>query len=155
MVWKRLAVIVAAVGMMVGLNVPSANAAPARSMFEGMPSTWKCLDFRADPGFGVYVTGCNWGGYQTWYWDDGLDYTALRQKATGLCLTARSGLIAMKPCLADDRAAYWSVQVDAEGALIKNSVTHTCVARNTSDRVQLSTCTGGPSQRWGVWSVPS
>lgn len=149
--WKKLAVLVAAAGMMTGLNAPPASAAAARSAFEAMPSTSKCLDYRAD--FGPYVTGCNWGGYQTWYWDDGISYTALRQKATGLCLTARNGLIAMKPCLADDSAAYWSVDVDLEGALIKNSVTHTCLARNTNDRVQLSTCTGGPSQRWGVWSV--
>lgn len=142
-----MAVIVAAVGMTIGLNVPSASAEATRTAFEGMPYTNKCLDYRAD--FGPYVTDCNYGGYQTWYWDYSITYTALRQKATGLCLTARSGLIAMKPCLADDEAAYWSVQGDSLlGYLIKNSVTRTCVARNTSDRVHLSTCTGGPSQRW-------
>lgn len=151
MAWKKLAVIVAAAGMMMGLNAPPASAAAARSAFEGMPNTYKCLDYRADVG--PYVTDCNFGGYQTWYWDDGRNYTALRQKATGLCLTARNGLIAMKPCLADDAAAYWSVQVGAEGALIKNSATQTCLARNTLDRVQLSTCTGGTSQRWAVWAV--
>lgn len=149
---KKLAVIGAAAGMMIGLNAPPASAAAARGMFEAMPSTWKCLDYRAD--YGPYVTTCNWGAYQTWYWDDELTYTALRQKATGLCLTARNGLIAMKPCLADDLAAYWSVDYDVDlGALVKNSVTKTCLARNTADRVQLSTCTGGPSQRWAPWTV--
>lgn len=150
MAWKRLAVIVAAAAMMTGLNVPSATAAAARSAFEGVPRTNKCLDYRSDPGFGVYLTDCNGGGYQTWYWDDALDYTALRQKATGLCLTVRSGLLAMKPCLAGDKAAYWSVQLYAEGAMILNKATETCLARNTLDRVQLSFCTGGTSQRWTV-----
>ncbi|WP_177181523.1 RICIN domain-containing protein [Streptomyces sp. TLI_105] len=152
MVGKRLAVIFAAVGMTIGLNATSASAAAAKSVFEGMPDTGKCLDYRAD--YGPYVTGCNYGDYQTWYWDNSLPKTALRQKATGLCLTARNGLIAMKQCLADDQAAYWSVQKDATvGALIKNSVTNTCLARNANDRVQLSTCTGGPSQRWRDWDI--
>ncbi|SDO90277.1 Ricin-type beta-trefoil lectin domain-containing protein [Streptomyces sp. cf386] len=150
MMWKRLAVTVAAVGMTIGLNVTPASAAASTSAFEGMPDTGNCLDFRAD--FGPYVTDCNYGDYQSWYWDNGIAYTALRQKATGLCLTARNGLIAMKECQAADDAAYWSVQKnDTVGALIKNSVTGTCLARNANDRVQLSTCTGGPSQRWWIW----
>jgi hypothetical protein len=152
MVWQRLAVIAAVAGMAIGLNATSASAAAARSTFEGMPYSGKCLDYRAD--YGPYVFGCNNGDYQTWYWDDSIAYTALRQKATGSCLTARNGLIAMKPCLADDAAAYWSVQKnDTLGALIKNSVTGTCLARNTNDRVQLSTCTGGPSQRWSISAI--
>jgi hypothetical protein len=147
-----MAVIVAAVGITIGPNVPSASAETARTSFEAMPYTNQCLDYRAD--FGPYVTDCNKGAYQTWYWDYSITYTALRQKATGLCLTARNGLIAMKPCLADDEAAYWSVQGDSiSGRLIKNSVTNTCLARNTSDRVRLSTCTGGPSQRWAPWTT--
>ncbi|MFG2721520.1 ricin-type beta-trefoil lectin domain protein [Streptomyces sp. NPDC048416] len=149
MVWKRLALIVAAAGMTAGLSVTPAGAAASTSTFEGMPNTGKCLDYRAD--YGPYVFGCNYGDYQSWYWDNSIAYTALRQRATGLCLTARNGLIAMKQCLADDAAALWSVQKDdTVGALIKNSVTHTCLARNTNDRVQLSTCTGGPSQRWKI-----
>lgn len=152
MLWKKMAVIVATVGIAVGLNVPSASAVAVRTVFEGMPDTDKCLDYRAD--FGPYVTGCNYGGYQTWYWDNATASTALRQKGTGLCLTARNGLIAMKPCLADDAAAYWYVAMEGgSGLMMKNVVTQTCVARNTLDRVQLSTCTGGPSQRWAAWTV--
>ncbi|MGA5194509.1 RICIN domain-containing protein [Streptomyces exfoliatus] len=150
---KKLAVIGAAAGMMIGLNAPPASAAGARGMFEAMPSTWKCLDYRAD--YGPYVTTCNGGSYQTWDWaDDYGVWTSVRQEATGLCLTARNGLIAMKPCLGGDLAAFWSIDNDYYlGALIKNTVTKTCLARNTADRVQLSTCTGGPSQRWKPWTA--
>ncbi|MDQ0605496.1 hypothetical protein QF037_009929 [Streptomyces canus] len=150
MLWKKMAVIAATVGIAIGLNVPSASAVSVRTVFKGMPDTNKCLDYRAD--FGPYVTGCNYGGYQTWYWDTGTAFTALRQKGTGLCLTARNGLIAMKPCSADDTAAYWKMEGDSS-LMIKNVVTLTCVARNTLDRVQLSTCTGGPSQRWAALVV--
>ncbi|GHE99170.1 hypothetical protein GCM10014715_64230 [Streptomyces spiralis] len=73
---------------------------------------------------------------------------------TGLCLTARNGLLAMKPCLADDPAAYWRVTKDNWlVAQIKNSVTGTCLARNKFNRVQLSVCTGGDSQRWSVITI--
>jgi Ricin-type beta-trefoil lectin domain len=153
MVWQRLAVIAAAVGMAIGLNITPANAAAARSAFEGMKDTRKCLDYRAD--YGPYVLGCNWGDYQTWYWDDSNAYTALRNKATGVCLTARNGLLAAKPCLADDAAAYWRVtKNDVSVAQIKNSVTGTCLARNNLDRAQLSDCTGGDSQQWRIWTIP-
>ncbi|WP_030186681.1 RICIN domain-containing protein [Streptomyces sp. NRRL S-813] len=144
--------IVAAVSMAIGLNVPSANAAATRSAFQATPYTAGCLDYNAD--YGPYVIQCNWGDYQTWYNDDALAYTALRQKATGLCLTARNGLLAMKPCLADDPAAYWRVTKDNWlVAQIKNSVTGTCLARNKFNRVQLSVCTGGDSQRWSVITI--
>jgi hypothetical protein len=146
-----MAVIVAAAGMAIGLTtVTPANAAAARTAFAAMPEKLdKCLDYRADTG--PYITKCNFGDYQAWYWDDGIAYTALHQKATGLCLTARNGLLAMKPCLANDAAAFWRVQQGVDGvSVIKNSVTGTCLARNLSDLVQLSTCTGGDSQQWEI-----
>jgi hypothetical protein len=151
MVLKRLAVIVAAVGVTIGLNVTPASARTYVSAFESV-DTQKCLDYRSDWGY-PYLTDCNWGNYQRWYWTSGITYTALRQQATGLCLTARNGRSEMKPCRADDAAAYWSVQDSPAGMLIKNSVTKTCLARDQYDWAKLTTCTGGPSQRWTMWEL--
>lgn len=104
-----------------------------------------CLDFRAD--YGPYVFNCNHTSYQRWYWNDDYEYTALRQKATGLCLTLRNGQLTMKPCSAADDAAMWQID-ETEPRLIRNRVSRKCLARTPNDRVSTATCTGGDSQRW-------
>ncbi|MCX4780366.1 RICIN domain-containing protein [Streptomyces sp. NBC_01264] len=68
-----------------------------------------------------------------------------------LCLTLRNGQPTMKACSAADQAALWAIDdTSTAGALIKNKVSHTCLARTANDRVNAATCTGGPSQRWDV-----
>ncbi|WP_438309490.1 RICIN domain-containing protein [Streptomyces sp. HUAS TT3] len=90
---------------------------------------------------------CNTSNYEKWYWDDDLEYTALRNQGSGLCLTARNGQSVMKPCLATDQAATWMID-ESNPRRIINAVTHTCLARMENGLVHLTTCTGGESQRW-------
>ncbi|MFJ7266319.1 RICIN domain-containing protein [Streptomyces sp. NPDC099050] len=147
---RKLAAVGVGVVVAVGLSGAPASAAPSSSAFQDRSATPKCLDFRAD--FGPYVTRCNYDAYQVGYWDDNaIAHTALRQRATELCLTLRNGQPAMKACSAADRAALWAVDdTSTAGALIKNEVSGTCLARTTTDRVNAATCTGGPSQWWDV-----
>jgi hypothetical protein len=148
---KRLAVVAAVVGLAVGFGSPPASATAVTNRFQNYAGSQACLDFRAD--YGLYVFGCNYSDYQKWHWDNDLEYTALRQKATGLCLTVRNDQPTMKPCLAADQAAYWQVGSDYPygGRLIQNSVTHKCLARMANNLINTATCTGGESQRW--WSI--
>ncbi|MFI6730531.1 RICIN domain-containing protein [Streptomyces sp. R-74717] len=150
MLLRRLATTGAVIGLAVGLSNTPASAVPRSSVFVNQAQPVKCLDFRAD--YGPYTFGCNYGDYQTWYWNDDYEYTALRQKATGLCLTLRNGQLTMKPCAAADQAAFWNVTNSPSGALIKNAVSHKCLARTATvnDLVSTATCTGGSSQRWFI-----
>ncbi|KJK38264.1 hypothetical protein UK15_18650 [Streptomyces variegatus] len=154
MLLKRLAVVGAAVGLAVSLNTTPAGAIPRSTFFESAMPDRLCLDYRAD--YGPYAFGCNKTAYQWWYWDDDYEVTALRQKATRLCLTLRNGVLTMKPCNADDDAAMWFVSSDpGAGSTIMNAVSRKCLARMPYDGkkhpVSTSTCTGGPSQRWHWW----
>ncbi|MFB8273514.1 RICIN domain-containing protein [Streptomyces sp. NPDC055955] len=150
MLWRRLATLGAVIGLAVGLGSTPASAAPGISTFENKAAPARnCLDFRAD--YGPYVFGCNFTSYQKWYWNDEFEYTALRQKATGLCLVSRNGQATMKPCSAADDAALWTITPnEVDGATIKNAVSHKCLARMANDRVNTTTCTGGKSQRWQI-----
>jgi hypothetical protein len=106
-----------------------------------------CLDYRSD--WGVYVTTCNSGYYQAWNYDPDVPKTALRQRATGLCLTVRSGQPAMRACNASDPAAFWHVTDGSTGLAIRNDYYPSkCLGRMTNDRVNLPTCSSGESQRW-------
>lgn len=146
---RKLAAVGVGVVVAVGLSGAPASAAPSSSAFQDRSVPEKCLDFRAD--FGPYVTKCNYDAYQVWYWDNEIAYTAMRQRATKLCLTLRNGQPTMKACSAADQAALWAIDdTSTAGALIKNKVSHTCLARTTNDRVNAATCAGGPSQRWDV-----
>ncbi|MEV6954192.1 RICIN domain-containing protein [Streptomyces sp. NPDC051183] len=146
---KKLAAVGVGVVVVVGLSSTPASATPSSSAFQDRSSPAKCLDFRAD--FGPYVTTCNYDSYQVWYWDNAIAHTALRQRATKLCLTLRNGQPTMKPCAAADQAALWAVDdTSTAGALIKNKVSGRCLARMENDRVNATTCTGGASQRWDV-----
>lgn len=151
MILRRLATIGAVIGLAVGLSGTSANATPRNSSFQNRAEpSWRCLDFRAD--YGPYVFGCNHTTYQQWYWNDDLEYKALRQKATGLCLVSRNGQATMKPCNAADDAALWLFDDESSSAvMIRNAVSNLCLARMANDRVNTTKCTGGPSQRWTVW----
>jgi hypothetical protein len=153
MLLRRLATIGAVVGLAMGLASTSASAVPQSTRFENdADPAWTCLDFRAD--YGPYVYDCNNSTYQQWYWTDDFEYTALRQHATGLCLVSRDGQATMKPCSAADDAALWIFDGGlnaSAGVMIRNAVSNKCLARMTNDRVNTTTCTGGPSQRWHIW----
>ncbi|MZD08928.1 hypothetical protein GTW43_28200 [Streptomyces sp. SID5785] len=148
---KRLATVGAVIALAVGITTTSAEAVPHNSSFQNRSKpAWRCLDFRAD--YGPYVFGCNHTTYQQWYWNDELEFKALRQKATGLCLVSRNARPVMKPCNAQDDAALWLFMDESSSAvLLKNAVSHLCLARMSDDRVNTTKCTGGPSQRWTVW----
>jgi hypothetical protein len=149
---RRLATIGAVVGLAMGLTSTSASAVPQRTKFANDASpAYHCLDFRAD--YGPYVYECNNSTYQQWYWNDEFEYKALRQKATGLCLVSRNGEATMKPCSAADDAALWLFDDShtSAGTTIRNAVSNKCLARMANDRVNTTTCTGGPSQRWHIW----
>ncbi|MFI9772428.1 ricin-type beta-trefoil lectin domain protein [Streptomyces sp. NPDC052415] len=75
-------------------------------------------------GLQRYVTGCNGGYYQKWYYDPSV-MTALRQRATDLCLTVRSGQPVMRSCSASASAAFWHVESDLSPA-IRNNPFHLC-----------------------------
>lgn len=108
-----------------------------RSAFQDRSASPKCRDFRAD--FGPYVTTYNYDAYQDWYWDNAIAHTALRQRATKLCLTLRNGQPTMKPCSAADQAALWAIDdTSTAGALIKDKVSGTCRARRSNDRRSLA-----------------
>ncbi|MCX4538145.1 RICIN domain-containing protein (plasmid) [Streptomyces sp. NBC_00841] len=145
MLKKRLAAVGAVVGLTVGLGSTPASAEPVITSFANYAGAMACLDFRAD--YGPYVFGCNHTDYQMWYWAEGDEYTALRQKATKLCLTVRNDQPTMKPCAAADQAAVWQIS-SSNPRLIQNSATHKCLARMANDRLNTTTCTGGESQRW-------
>lgn len=55
--------------------------------------------------------------------------------------------LTMKPCAAADQAVQWQID-ETEPVLIRNSVSHKCLARMANDRVSTAPCTGGKSQRW-------
>jgi hypothetical protein len=145
MLRKKLTAVGVGVVVAVGLNGAPASAVASSSAFQDPSSSPKCLDFRAD--IGPYVTRCNYDEYQVWYWDNAIAHTALRQRATKLCLTLRNGQPTMKPCAAADQAALWAIDATSQ---IKNKVSGTCLARMTNDRVNATTCTGGTSQRWDI-----
>ncbi len=119
----------------------------------------ECLDFRADPEYGVYTTGCNEGAYQTWTMATLPETaTAMRQNAgSRLCLVARSGQPTMKPCLAGDQAALWTVHdlgPSTTGYQIINKATGTCLIAGSGaiHHVSLGACAGGGSRQWIVYS---
>ncbi|MFF8952550.1 ricin-type beta-trefoil lectin domain protein [Streptomyces sp. NPDC014940] len=143
----RLAAAGAGAVLAVSLSGTPANAAPVLSNFVNQATDRPCLDFRAD--YGPYVFNCNGTSYQRWYWNDDVEYTALRQQATRLCLTLRNDQLTMKPCSAADDAALWQID-ETKPALIRNMVSRKCLARAANDRVSTATCTGGPSQRWSL-----
>ncbi|WP_030797281.1 RICIN domain-containing protein [Streptomyces sp. NRRL S-337] len=145
MLLKRLAAVGAGIALVVGLSSTPANAIPRTTGFRNQATDKPCLDFRAD--YGPYVFNCNRTDYQRWHWDDDYEYTALRQVATKLCLTLRNDRLTMKPCAAADQAAQWQID-ETEPVLIRNSVSHKCLARMANDRVSTAPCTGGKSQRW-------
>lgn len=149
MLLRKLAAVGVGVVVAVGLGGAPASAVASSSAFQDRSSSAKCLDFRAD--LGPYVTTCNYDDYQVWYWDNAIAHTALRQRASKPCLTLRNGQPTMKSCAAADQAALWAIDdTSAAGALIKNKVSGTCLARTANDRVNATTCTGGASQRWDV-----
>lgn len=142
----RLAAVGAVVALVGGLSSAPADAVPRTSGFRNQAADHRgCLDFRAD--YGPYIFNCNHTSYQRWYWNDDYEYTALRQQATGLCLTLRNGQLTMKPCSAADDAAMWQID-ETQPRLIRNLVSRKCLARTANDRVSTATCTGGDSQRW-------
>ncbi|GAB7035750.1 RICIN domain-containing protein [Streptomyces sp. NPDC021749] len=145
MLLKRLAAVGTGVVLMVGLSSTPASATPRTTGFRNQSTGKPCLDFRAD--YGPYVFYCNRTAYQRWHWDDDYEYTALRQVATGLCLTLRNNRLTMKPCAAADKAALWQID-ETDPRLIRNGVSHRCLARMANDRVSTARCTGGKSQRW-------
>lgn len=63
----------------------------------------------------------------------------------------RNSRLTMKPCAADP-AAFWNVTDSPSGALIKNAVSHRCLARTATVNsiVSTPTCTGGSSRRWFI-----
>lgn len=148
MLLKKLAAVGATVVVAAGLSAVPASAAPVTGALinaAGDVNNPSCLDFRADRG--PYVTTCNGGDYQRWYWNNNIAHTALRQAATRLCLTVRNGQPTMKPCAATDQAALWAI--DRFGLrTIKNKVSGQCLARPPNDNLYMATCTGGASQRW-------
>ena len=89
---NRLAVVTALAGLIASFGSPQASAAAVTNRLQ-LCGAQACRDFRA--GYGVYVFNCNYSGYQQWHWDDELEYTAQRQKATRLCLTVRNVQVAM------------------------------------------------------------
>jgi hypothetical protein len=145
MLLKRLAAVGASVALAVGLSSAPASAIPRTTGFKNQATDKPCLDFRAD--YGPYVFNCNSTDYQRWHWNDDYEYTPLRQVATKLCLTLRNDQLTMKPCAAADAAALWTID-ETEPALIRNGVSHKCLARMANDRVSTAPCTGGNSQRW-------
>ncbi|MGW5849941.1 hypothetical protein ACWFQ8_18645 [Streptomyces sp. NPDC055254] len=69
---------------------------------------------------------------------------------TKLCLTLRDGQPTMESCAAADRAALWAIaDTSAVGALIKNKVGGTSLAR-MADRVSATTFSRDASRRRDV-----
>lgn len=151
---KRVAAVGAAVLVGWGLNPTPANAAPVYYHLQNK-ATLNCLDYRADYGPQPYATGCNQGGYQTWLMNDTIgQLSAMRQNAgSRLCLVARGGQATMKPCSSSDPAALWNAYFTSGGFQLINNVTKTCLGEQPEDidhirHVNLTRCTGGPSQQW-------
>ncbi|MFG2603201.1 ricin-type beta-trefoil lectin domain protein [Streptomyces sp. NPDC048514] len=148
MLSKWLAAVVAS-GIALALSCTPANAAATAGSFGNFAGPKACLDYRSD--YGVYVTTCNYGYYQEWYYDPEVPKTALRQRATGLCLTVRSGQPAMRSCSASDPAAFWHVESSTTLAIRNDYYPFSCLGRMKNDRVNLPSCSGGDSQRWYPW----
>ncbi|WP_433452500.1 RICIN domain-containing protein [Streptomyces sp. CA-142005] len=146
---KRIAAVTAAVALSWGLSTTSASATSQYVHFQNL-ATGHCLDYAADKG--VYATGCNGGGYQTWLINSQtFQLTELRQNAGDrLCLVARNGAATMRQCLSDDKAALWVMAPTRSGFELINNVTDTCLGEGPTGRVQLVTCTGGNSQLWNI-----
>lgn len=148
----KLASVCAAVVLVLGLGITPAQASGNARLYN--LATNECLDFRADPEYGVYTTGCNGSLYQTWYLTEGIPPTAMRQASTRLCLVARNGQDAMKECMAIDRAALWVIEYHPNDATISliNNVTGTCLGAGSGPihQVSLAACSGGASQRWDL-----
>ncbi|MDQ0904207.1 hypothetical protein QFZ22_000192 [Streptomyces canus] len=135
-------------GFVWALSCTPANATAVAGSWGVYAGPKACLDYRAD--WGVYVTGCNGSTYQTWYFDPDVPKTALRQRASGLCLTVRSGGPVMRACNASDPAAFWHV-AGPNLAINNDYYPFNCLGRQTNDRVNLAICTGGESQVWYMW----
>lgn len=148
MLLKRLTALVATMAAAMTFSTTTAIADDVMTSWQHMGPGDVCLDFRSDRG--PYVTGCNYGRYQAWTWDDDPGFTTMKQLATGLCLTLRTSGLTMKPCNGDiDRLQGWRLQYTAAGALIRNRVhDNMCVARKANNDVHATTCTGGTSQLW-------
>lgn len=157
MLKKIAAVGAAAAALCWGLSTAPAQAAGMAYMQVGSAAynLDECLDYRAD--YGPYTTGCNGGAYQTWLMVDAYETpTEIRQNVGDkLCLVARSGQPTMKPCLADDPAALWTVHsIDVPGGQqLINNATHTCLVAGsgTIHRVSLNTCGSGLSRLWSAY----
>lgn len=156
MFMKRMVAGIVAIAVMMTGAVATANADPELSRLSNLlagEATPKCLDFRADVG--PYVTDCNWGDYQQWYWNGTSQFTAFRQKATRLCLTLRSTGLTMKPCAADDLQQQWRLgEYDPLNgfAIYHRTFQGQCLARQANNHVGVAaSCTQGPSQRWGKY----
>ncbi|MFE9686179.1 ricin-type beta-trefoil lectin domain protein [Streptomyces sp. NPDC006285] len=154
MLIKKISAVSAAALLGWGLNLTPANAAPAYYHLRNN-ATLNCLDYRADYGPLPYATQCNEGGYQTWLMNDTIgQLDAMRQNAgSRLCLVARNGQAAMKPCSSSDPAALWSETYTGAGFQVMNNVTKTCLGEQPPDtngirHVNLTRCTGGASQQW-------
>lgn len=154
---KRVAAVGAAVVLGWGLNTTPAHAASAYYHLQNN-ATLNCLDYRADYGPLPYATGCNGGGYQTWLMNDAIgQLSAMRQNAgSRLCLVARGGQAAMKPCSSSDPAALWNVSFTGTSFQLINNVTNTCLGEQPPDsngirHVNLTRCTGGSSQQWTLY----
>jgi hypothetical protein len=71
-------------------------------------------------------------------------------------LVARNGQATMKPCSPSDPAALWNVHFTSASFALINNVTKTCLGEQPADinhirHVNLTRCTGGPSQQWYVY----
>ncbi|MFJ6121650.1 RICIN domain-containing protein [Streptomyces sp. NPDC092129] len=156
---KKTAALGAATLLCWALGTAQASATSSYRHLRNVGAVGECLDFRADPEYGVYTTGCNEGAYQTWTMATLPETaTALRQNAgSRLCLVARSGQPTMKPCLAGDQAALWTVHdlgPSTTGYQIINKATGTCLIAGSGaiHHVSLGACAGGGSRQWIVYS---
>ncbi|WP_406373733.1 RICIN domain-containing protein [Streptomyces sp. NBC_01550] len=154
----NVAAIGAAAALCWGLGTAPAQATTTSMTYrtlENYADLDECLDYRADPEYGVYTTRCNGGAYQSWLMATLIETpTELRQNAASrLCLVARNGLPTMRECSASDPAAVWIVHdIGASGYQVINNVTKTCLVAGSGDihHVSLGTCGSGHSRQWFV-----
>ncbi|MFD4032629.1 ricin-type beta-trefoil lectin domain protein [Streptomyces sp. NPDC058637] len=157
MLKKITAIGAAAAALCWGLGTAPAQAAGMSYMQvkSAAYNLGECLDYRAD--YGPYTTGCNGGAYQTWLMVDAYEtLTEIRQNVGDrLCLVARNGQPTMRPCLANDPAALWTVHSinSPAGEQLINNATKTCLVAGSGaiHRVSLNTCGSGLSRLWSAY----
>ncbi|MCY0943826.1 RICIN domain-containing protein [Streptomyces antarcticus] len=148
MLAKSLVALGGAAVLALGVLSTPANAVVVHSRFQNQVGNL-CLDYRAD--WGPYVTGCNDGPYQKWWYNrDAGPNTALAQDATSKCLGVTNGRTTMSKCRGT--AQQWTLRYTSGSGIpmIVNVATRQCLAQGGNKAVVVAPCTGGNSQRWEV-----